>query len=141
MELSTRASQERDPSTLELELERSVDAPSVARAAIVGFCQDSDSSPSTIATVMLLVSEIVTNAVVHPDVDPPGKVELFAQLGKEIIRVEVSDEGTGFTPRKRNPGQLGGGFGLYLLEKESVRWGVESSPHTKVWFEVAVTPT
>lgn len=141
MKLSTTASQERDPSTLELELERSVDAPSVARAAIVGFCQDSDSSPSTIATVMLLVSEIVTNAVVHPDVDPPGKVELFAQLGKEIIRVEVSDEGTGFTPKKRNPGQLGGGFGLYLLEKESARWGVESSPHTKVWFEVAVTST
>ena len=140
MRLSTTASQERDPSTLELELERSVDAPSVARAAIVGFCQDSDSSPSTIATVMLLVSEIVTNAVVHPDVDPPGTVELFAQLGKDIIRVEVSDDGTGFTPKKRNPGQLGGGFGLYLLEKESARWGVESTPRTKVWFEVTVTP-
>ena len=140
MTLSTTASKEKDPSTLELELERNVDAPSVARAAIVGFCQDSDSSPSTIATVMLLVSEIVTNAVVHPDVDPRGTVELFAQLGKEIIRVEVSDEGTGFTPKKRNPGQLGGGFGLYLLEKESARWGVESTPRTKVWFEVAVTP-
>jgi anti-sigma regulatory factor (Ser/Thr protein kinase) len=88
---------------------------------------------------MLLVSEIVTNAVVHPEVDPPGKVELFAQLGKEVIRVEVSDQGTGFTPRKRNPGQLGGGFGLYLLDKESARWGVESTPHTKVWFEVPIT--
>ena len=140
MTLSTTASKEKDPSTLELELERNVDAPSVARAAIVGFCQDSESSPSTIATVMLLVSEVVTNAVVHPDVDPPGQVELFAQLGKDIIRVEVSDEGTGFTPKKRNPGQLGGGFGLYLLEKESARWGVESTPHTKVWFEVAVPP-
>lgn len=140
MTLSTKASRERDPSTLELELERSVDAPSVARAAIVGFCQDSDSSPSTIATVMLLVSEIVTNAVIHPNVDPAAKVELFAQLRKEIIRVEVSDEGTGFTPRKRDPGQLGGGFGLYLLEKESARWGVESTPHTTVWFEVAISP-
>ncbi|MGN6167382.1 MAG: ATP-binding protein [Solirubrobacteraceae bacterium] len=137
MTLSTKAS--KDPSTLELELERSVDAPSLARAAIVGFSQDSHSSPGTIATVMLLVSETVTNAVIHPVVKPPGKIGLFARLGKEVIRVEVSDDGRGFKPRPRNPGQLGGGFGLYLLEKESARWGIENTPHTKVWFEVAVT--
>jgi anti-sigma regulatory factor (Ser/Thr protein kinase) len=139
MSFSTKASRERDPSTLEIELERNVDAPSLARAAIVGFCQDSESSPSTIATVMLLVSETVTNAVVHPDLAPAGKIGLYARLDKEVIRVEVSDEGRGFTPRPRNPGQLGGGFGLYLLEKESARWGIESTPHTKVWFEVAIT--
>ena len=138
MTFSTKTSPERDPSILELELERNVDAPSLARAAIVGFCQDSESSPSTIATVMLLVSETVTNAVVHPDVTPPGKIELYARLDKEQIRVEVSDEGSGFTPKARNPGQLGGGFGLYLLEKEAARWGIESAPQTKVWFEVAI---
>ena len=81
MTLSTKASEEKDPSTLELELERSVDAPSLARAAIVGFCRDSHSSPSTIASVMLLVSETVTNAVIHPAVKPPGKIGLFALLG------------------------------------------------------------
>jgi anti-sigma regulatory factor (Ser/Thr protein kinase) len=139
MTLLAGASPQRDPSSLEIELERDVDAPSLARAAIVGFCQDSDSSPNTIATVMLLVSEVVTNAVVHPDVDPPGKIGLHARLDREVIRVEVSDEGGGFESKPRNPGQLGGGFGLYLLEKESARWGVETSPHTKVWFEVAVT--
>lgn len=139
MPLSTKGSRERDPSTLELELERDVEAPSLARAAIVGFCQDSHSSPSTIATVMLLVSETVTNAVVHPAAKPRGKIGLFARLGREVIRVEVSDEGSGFKPKPRNPDQLGGGFGLYLLEKESARWGVESTPHTKVWFEVAIT--
>lgn len=137
MPFSTKTSPERDPSILELELERTVDAPSLARAAIVGFCQDSDSSPSTIATLMLLVSETVTNAVVHPEVTPPGKIGLYARLEKEVIHVEVSDEGSGFTPKARNPSQLGGGFGLYLLEKESARWGVESTPQTKVWFEVA----
>lgn len=135
---STKPSQERDPSVLELELERNVEAPALARAAIVGFCQDSDSSPSTIATVMLLVSETVTNAVVHPDAKPPGTIALYARLDKEVIRVEVSDDGRGFTPKARTPGQLGGGFGLYLLEKESARWGVESTPQTKVWFEVAI---
>jgi anti-sigma regulatory factor (Ser/Thr protein kinase) len=128
-----------DPSTLELELERNVEAPALARAAIVGFCQDSESSPSTIATVMLLVSETVTNAVIHPDVSPPGKIGLYARLDRQVIRVEVTDEGNGFVPRPREPGHLGGGFGLYLLEKESARWGVENAPRTTVWFEVATT--
>ena len=136
---SMKASQDGDPSTLEIELERNVDAPSLARAAIVGFCQDSTSSPNTIASLMLLVSETVTNAVIHPKVDPPGKIGLFARRGPEIIRVEVSDEGNGFAPTPRKPGQLGGGFGLYLLDKESTRWGVESAPRTMVWFEVATS--
>jgi anti-sigma regulatory factor (Ser/Thr protein kinase) len=136
---STKAPQDQDPSTLEIELERTVDAPSLARAAIVSFCQDSESSPSTIASLMLLVSETVTNAVIHPKVNPPGKIGLFARRGQEMIRVEVSDEGSGFTPTPRKPGQLGGGFGLYLLDKESARWGVESTPHTTVWFEVATS--
>ena len=136
---STKTPQDRDPSTLEIELERNVDAPSLARAAIVGFCQDSQSSPNTIASLMLLVSETVTNAVVHPKVNPPGKIGLFARRGGEVIRVEVSDEGNGFKPSPREPGELGGGFGLYLLDKEAARWGVQSTPRTTVWFEVATS--
>ena len=136
---STETSREGDPSTLELELERNAEAPSLARAAIVGFCQDSASSPSTIATVMLLVSETVTNAVIHPDVNPPGTIGLYVRLDREVIRVEVTDEGSGFTPRPRDPGQLSGGFGLYLVDKESERWGVEGKPRTTVWFEVGAT--
>ena len=137
MSLSPKTGREDDSRILKLELERNPDAPSLARAAIVEFCHDSDSSPSTMETVMLLVSEVVTNAVIHPEVEPPGKVALYARLEKEAIRVEVTDEGNGFTPRPGNPTQLGSGFGLYLLEKESARWGVEATPHTTVWFEVA----
>lgn len=120
-----------------LELERNDAAPSLARAAVTEFCEDRELSPGAIPTVMLLVSEIVTNAVIHPDVDPPGKVHIHARISKAGIRVEVSDQGKGFRPPPPHPRPLGGGFGLYLLEKESARWGVEEAPHTMVWFELA----
>lgn len=133
----TTAARGGDAPNLVLELEADVRAPSVARAGIVDFCRDAGSSPSTIATITLLVSEIVTNAVVHPDVDPPVKIGLCARLQRRTIRIEVSDEGPGFTPRPRDPSRIGGGFGLYLVEKESARWGVDASPRTTVWFEIA----
>jgi anti-sigma regulatory factor (Ser/Thr protein kinase) len=121
-----------------LELERDQAAPSLARAAVNDFCEDRAVSPDAIPTVMLLVSEMVTNAVIHPDVDPPGTVRIHARISKAGIRVEVSDQGKGFTPRPPDPRPLGGGFGLYLLEKEAARWGVEQTPYTTVWFELAL---
>jgi anti-sigma regulatory factor (Ser/Thr protein kinase) len=88
------------------------------------------------ATLTLLVSEIVTNAVIHPEVDPPGMIEFQAQSGEAVIRVEVSDQGSGFLPKPRDRDRPKGGFGLFLLDKQAVRWGVESVPRTTVWFEV-----
>jgi anti-sigma regulatory factor (Ser/Thr protein kinase) len=126
-----------DRSTLQLELERDLETPALARAAIVGFCESRGFSPSTLATLTLLVSEVVTNAVIHPDVEPPGTVGLYARLDEEGVRVEVRDRGQGFTPEPRDPNRLGGGYGLYLLEKEAASWGVEQGPQTTVWFEVA----
>lgn len=128
---------EDDGPVLDLELERNTEAPSLARAAISGFCQDRELSPSTLATITLLVSEVVTNAVVHPRVEPPGMVGFHAYCGEAVIRIEVTDPGDGFTPKQRDPARLGGGYGLYLLEKESSGWGVEPTPPTTVWFEVA----
>ena len=128
---------EDDRVVLQLELERNFETPALARAAIAGFCEDRDFSPSTMATLTLLVSEVVTNAVIHPDVEPPGIVGIYARLDEERVRVEVSDPGQRFTPEPRDPSRLEGGYGLYLLEKEAASWGVDPEPRTTVWFEVA----
>ena len=137
MSSSTRAASGKGCPSLKLELTRNGSAPLLARAAIAGFCRDADSSPGTIATVTLLVSEVVTNAVIHPELNPPGKIGLYARLERGAIRVEVTDGGSGFSPTLRSPDPLGGGYGLHILEKTSARWGVEATPHTTVWFEVA----
>ena len=122
---------------LEIDLEHSAQAPALARAAINGFCQDRDFSPSTIATLTLLVSEVVTNAVVHPPVQERTTINVRARIEDDAVHIEVRDAGPRFTPRPRDPEHLDGGYGLYLVEKEAVRWGLGSGPTTTVWFEVA----
>ncbi|HEY3772869.1 MAG TPA: ATP-binding protein [Solirubrobacteraceae bacterium] len=122
---------------LELDLERTSQAPALARAAINGFCEHRDISASAIATLMLLVSEVVTNAVVHPHVDESATITVHAHLERDSVHIEIRDAGTRFTPRPRDPSRVDGGYGLYLVEKAATDWGLRSGPTTTVWFQVA----
>jgi anti-sigma regulatory factor (Ser/Thr protein kinase) len=126
-----------DEPRLEVELERTPEAPSAARAAITGFSADLELDSTTVAMLTLLVSEIVTNAVVHPATPQPSTITVRARLSNSAVRVEVTDQGSGFAPTPRNPAQLDGGYGLFLLDKQATRWGVEQRPGTSVWFELA----
>jgi anti-sigma regulatory factor (Ser/Thr protein kinase) len=83
-------------------------------------------------TLRLLVSEVVTNAVRHGGSTRP--VELRATWNSEV-RVEVHDNGDGFTPAPRE-GALEdpGGYGLFLVGRLADRWGVETDGGTTVWF-------
>ena len=110
----------------------------MARAAIAAFSENRDLDAATLATLTLLVSEVVTNAVIHPDVEPPGGIRLAARFAEGKIRVEVTDEGSGFTPQQRDPAKSDRGYGLYLLEQQASAWGVERSSGNTVWFELAV---
>ena len=90
--------------------------------------------------VKLMVSELVTNGIVHgaPDDDPlmldlvvNGHVQCRAR-----VRCGVLDHGRGFAKRVRDHGP--GGWGLQVIEQLSDRWGMQSSPQrTEVWFERA----
>ncbi len=123
------------PASLELELQRNVEAPAIARAALSGLCVGVDPSPSAQHTLMLLVSEVVSNAVQH-SLGPAGApVLLAATVGEEIAHIAVTDAGRGFTPRRQDP-RADGGYGLYLLEKAASRWGVDQVGGTRVWFEL-----
>jgi anti-sigma regulatory factor (Ser/Thr protein kinase) len=132
---------EEPAAVLSLALEQSSEAPAVARAAIVGFCEGRDVGSTALSTLMLLVSEVVTNAVTHPDATPTESIGFSAHAYPDYIRVEVTDQGSGFTPRPRDPAQVGGGYGLYLLEKAAQGWGVTHHDETTVWFEVSTVHT
>jgi anti-sigma regulatory factor (Ser/Thr protein kinase) len=127
-----------EQSVLEIEFEQNREAPSLARAAIAEFTEDRDLDAATLATLTLLVSEVVTNAVTHPKVEPPGAIRLSARIGGAAIRVEVTDQGSGFTPQPRDPAKSDRGYGLFLLEHQSSAWGVERHGGTTVWFELSV---
>lgn len=138
----TSVSSEPEPpgeaAVLSVDLEQNRQAPSLARAAIAGFSEDREMGETTRATPALLVSEVVTNAVIHPDLDEPGDIRLHARIANGLIRVEVTDQGSGFEPTPRDATKSDRGYGLFLLEKQAMRWGVERRAGTTVWFELTL---
>jgi anti-sigma regulatory factor (Ser/Thr protein kinase) len=124
---------------LELQLGRDERAPAQARAAVSAWCERLGvSSVRAQQAVVLLVSELVSNAVLHSKAPPGSSVTLAARLAGEAMRVSVSDAGEGFEPRPRDPAQLSDGYGLFLLDKMASRWGVDAAGSTSVWFELPV---
>lgn len=88
----------------------------------------------------LLVSEVVTNAVRHGSAERQARVLLLAFERTDCLRIEVHDEGPGFrAPPEPAPRASGtSGWGLFLLQKLSRRWGSQTAPGAHVWFELAV---
>ena len=124
---------------LELALERNVQAPAIARAAISGLCQDLRLGGSLRQTLVLLISEVVSNAVLHSGGPADAPITLTAMVTQDVFHVSVTDAGDGFTPGERDPARVEGGYGLFLLEKAASRWGVEVTSPTTVWFELPLT--
>ncbi len=119
-----------------MQLERDVSAPGRARAAISGQLEAAGVDGSLGQTIVLLVSEVVSNAVRHSNGPPDAPIGFEADIDDERVRVVVTDAGSGFTPRPRDPERPGEGYGLFLLEKAATRWGVEGDGTTTVWFEL-----
>lgn len=85
----------------------------------------------------LLVSEIVSNCVQHADLEPTDAIEVRVRGSRSMLHVDVIDPGPGFDPA-RLPGPNGhGGWGIWLLERIAMRWGVERDDVTRVWFDLA----
>lgn len=88
---------------------------------------------------VLLVSEVVTNAVLHARTDLAVEIS----RGGDVVRVTVSDRSPA-SPQRRRPGlQAGTGRGLGLLAVMATDWGTGPSedPWRKdVWFELPTDP-
>ncbi|MFI6208499.1 ATP-binding protein [Streptomyces sp. NPDC051041] len=90
--------------------------------------------------VLLCVSELATNALVHGV--PPGRGFLLRLLpgGDGGVRIEVHDSGDGVPAPPRTDGQEPGegGRGLLLVSELADKWGVgERDPGKIVWCEFA----
>jgi anti-sigma regulatory factor (Ser/Thr protein kinase) len=87
--------------------------------------------------VRLLISELVTNAVRHADLDAGDAIDLVIDIADQMLRVEVHDPGGGFVPSTPSPDPARpSGWGLYLVAELADRWGVDSDERTRVWFEL-----
>jgi anti-sigma regulatory factor (Ser/Thr protein kinase) len=126
---------------LRLELNRDQEAPAAARAAIGEWCPNLAGDEPRRDTLLLLVSELVTNAVLHSQGPPDAPIQLSASVEDERVRVDVVDAGKRFTPAAREaprarPHATIGGYGLYVVDQAASRWGVDRAGGTRVWFEI-----
>ncbi|MEV0444955.1 ATP-binding protein [Streptomyces spectabilis] len=92
--------------------------------------------PDLLDNVLLCVSELATNAVLH-GVPAGGQFLLKVDSDAQRVRVECHDSRRQ-RPRKRTPtSDDPNGRGLLLVEALSSRWGVGTRPFGKfVWFEL-----
>jgi len=90
--------------------------------------------------IRLLVSEVVTNSVIHAQPEAPGEVTLDVWASDELVRVAVTDRGPGFVAAERPRGGERSGWGLMMVDSLADRWGVELDDGTEVWFEFQQVP-
>ena len=88
----------------------------------------------------LLVSEVVTNAVRHGGAGRSDDIDVRVEVAEDTVSVSIVDSGNGFRPAqapKPRSGRDAGGFGLFLLDRLSTRWGIERDEHGfRVWFRL-----
>ncbi|GHB06121.1 ATP-binding protein [Streptomyces chryseus] len=95
--------------------------------------------PERVEVVVLLVSELVTNAHRHAGTDAWLRLDPTS----EGVRLTVRDASPNPPePRVPDPEAAAGGFGLHILDRLASRWGVETHADGKhVWALVPATVT
>lgn len=128
------------PERVALELAVNDQAPRQARAevreAITGRLSETEAE-----IAVLMTSELVTNAVVHPAHRGDASIGLWIGTDDGKVRIEVTDSGRGFEPGElTRDDDAVGGRGLLVVERGATRWGISKTDHFSVWFELASKP-
>lgn len=109
----------------------------VARRFALAFCEHAGLAGSVTDDCSLLVSELVSNSVVHGR----SEARLRVRLMGTVLRVEVADDSE-LLPVQRQPSlEATGGRGVLILDALASTWGAtartEPPPGKVVWFELA----
>ena len=135
-ELSSRTGAAGPEERYAFELAGTPEAGSAARRALVAR---NGALPHAVRDdVLLLMTELVTNAVRHAEGGPDLMVRVELRQRPGAVRVAVCDEGPGFVAEVKafSPDDTGG-WGLLLVDRIADRWAVTSTATgTCVWFEI-----
>ena len=118
---------------LSLEIGWGIEAPAVIRAALstveLGDTRDD---------VLLIASELVTNAVTHSGGSDTDHIHAQVTLDAHGVRVSVRDPGfSDDRPRVQVTDAMSlSGWGLRIVEQLAHRWGFEDDHGIRVWAEV-----
>jgi anti-sigma regulatory factor (Ser/Thr protein kinase) len=119
------------PAQLAVTVPRSKDASGIARDAMRCWLATWPCPQSLAADVLLVLSELVTNAVTHA----ASTAQVRATLHHDRVRLEVRDRSFR-PPRLRTGGDAPGGFGLQFVATIADEWGWSTTATGKVvWAE------
>ena len=127
-----------------LELVPALRAPCAARAFVAETLTAWNVQADEVEAAQLVVSELVTNAVLHAADSPTISVDL--RLTDGAVRVLVSDGGLGEPDRRPHPDPRTNetGRGVWLVDAFAERWGTEMHGRDgkTVWCELSIeSPT
>ena len=108
-------------------------APRAARREIESL--NGELSDDELWRLELLVSELMTNSVMHAGLGGRGIVTLDVDVTDARVRAEIRDRGIGFEPEVPSE-PLAGHWGTQLLDRLADYWQVDSSSGTTVLFEL-----
>ena len=125
-----------DQPLLDLLLPPDPTSPRVARAAVTPVLAER-LPPDALDRLVLLVSELVTNAVRHACT--PAELRIW--INDQLVLVKVCD-GSPAAPQVRlQAPDATSGRGMFLVQRLATRWGIEAKdPGKCVWFELPTSP-
>lgn len=115
-----------------------VGAPHRARKSVLAALEG-HIPPITAWEVALIVSELVTNSVIHAKVGPDRTLTVELMRLDDRVRINVIDPGSRLEPRILPPDpERQGGLGLVVVDELSEAWGVgpDGTVGTSVWCDI-----
>ncbi|MET0931755.1 MAG: ATP-binding protein [Aeromicrobium sp.] len=114
--------------------------PGIARTRLAGFLTIHRASNAVIDDALIVISEMIANAVCHGEPGQDGTIEISWSINDTLLELSVLDGGAGgsLRPIDFDEDSLSG-RGLAIINRVADRWWVDMSKGTRVNAELALT--
>ncbi len=113
----------------------------VARQRLSTDLRESGVYPDAVDDAVLVVSELLSNALRHAHPLPSGMIRVAWMCSDDRVEVAVSDGGSATEPRAGRPTLSSlGGRGLGIVDYVAERWGVRHEGDTTTVWAVLPAP-
>jgi len=116
--------------------------PSMARTKLAAFLTVNRIPSEVIDDALIVISEMIANAVSHGVPTSDGTIEISWSLGGDLLELSVYDAGVGASlkPIDFDEDSLSG-RGLSIINRVADRWWVDVSQGTRVNAALATAPS
>ncbi|MEG9227736.1 ATP-binding protein [Aeromicrobium sp. Sec7.5] len=113
--------------------------PGIARTKLAGFLTMNEVASSHIDDALIVLSEMLTNAVSHGRPGDDGTIEVSWSIAKGLLEISVRDHGEGneLAPIDFDNDSLSG-RGLAIINQITDRWWVDLDGGTRVNAELSL---